>query len=238
MNMLSSAIRSVVLVIITVLMATLAILLVPFNRRGRAFHWCARVWARIVLKVASIRVSAKGLEHLQLAKNYIFAANHASYFDIPALLRALPGQIRIVYKRELTRLPFFGWAMRLGSFIAIDRTDSREAIESLEKAAREIRQGSSVLLFAEGTRTQDGKLQSFKRGAFALAVRSRVAIVPVTVNGSFSILPKKALRVNPGNIEVIIHPPVGTNGCNGKEGEMHLMQRVRSVIASDYTEPV
>jgi 1-acyl-sn-glycerol-3-phosphate acyltransferase len=127
--------------------------------------------------------------------------------------------------------------MKLGSYISIDRGDSREALESLERAAREIREGSSVLLFPEGTRTRDGKMQSFKRGAFALAVRSRVPIVPVTVNGSFSILPKKGLMINPGNIEVIVHPPVATNGCNGKEGEMQLMERVRSVIASDYIEP-
>jgi 1-acyl-sn-glycerol-3-phosphate acyltransferase len=235
--MLLSLVKSVALIVVTVLMATLAILLLPFNRKGRPFHWCARTWGQLVLKVTPIRVRAKGLEHLQAGENYIYAANHASYFDIPALVAVLPGQIRIVFKKELTRLPIFGWAMKLGSYISIDRGDSREAIESLEKAAREIREGSSVLLFPEGTRTHDGKMQSFKRGAFALAVRSRVPIVPVTVNGSFSILPKQRLRINPGNIEVILHSPLATNGCNGKEGEMRLMERVRSVIASDYIEP-
>jgi 1-acyl-sn-glycerol-3-phosphate acyltransferase len=235
--MLLSMLKSAVLVVVTLLVATLTIVLLPFNRKGRAFHRCARLWGRMVLKITPIRVQTKGLEHLQSGTNYIFAANHASYFDIPTLVAVLPGQVRIVFKKELTRLPIFGWAMKLGSYISIDRGDSREAIESLERAAREIREGSSVLLFPEGTRTQDGRIQSFKRGAFALAVRSRVPIVPVTINGSFSILPKKGLRVTPGNVEVILHSPLATNGCTGKEGEMQLMKRVRDIISSDYVEP-
>lgn len=235
--MLFSLVRSVLLVFVTVVVATLAIVLLPFNRGGRAYHWCARLWARAVLKIASIRVRVKGLEHISPGTNYIYAANHASYFDIPTLIATLPGQIRIVFKKELTRLPVFGWAMKLGSYIAIDRGDSREALESLERAATKIREGSSVLMFPEGTRTRDGKLQPLKRGAFALAARSRVPIVPVTVNGSFSILPKNGLRIKPGEIELIIHPPMATNGWNGREGELQLMGRVKDSIASGYVEP-
>lgn len=235
--MILSTLKLILLLIATVLFASLAILLLPFNQNGRTFHWCATTWGRAVLRIASVRVRVKGLDHLEVGKNYIFTANHASYFDIPAILSALPGQIRIVFKKELTRIPVFGWAMKLGSYISIDRGDSRDAMESLEKAAREIREGSAVLLFPEGTRTHDGKLQSFKRGAFALAVRSGVPIIPLTVNGSYSILPRKRLRVHSGDIELIVHPPVATNGCDGKEGELQLMEKVRSVIASSYTEP-
>ena len=128
--MLLSILRLVLSIIVTIVMATLAIILLPFNRRGKAFHWCASLWARLVLSIASIRVRAKGLEHLRTGDNYIYAANHASYFDIPALLSILPGQIRIVFKRELVKIPVFGWAMKLGSYISIDRSDSREALES------------------------------------------------------------------------------------------------------------
>ena len=232
-----SLLRLLLAILVTVIMATLAIVLVPFNRKGNVFHWCARVWGRLVLSVASIRVRVNGREHLQAGVKYIYASNHASYFDIPALLSILPGQIRIVFKKELHKIPVFGWAMKLGSYISIDRADSREALESLEEAAREVREGSSVLLFPEGTRTHDGKMQPFKRGAFALAVRSRVPIVPVTVNGSFPILPRHRLKINPGTIDVTIHPAIVTNGAIGKEGEMQLMERVRTTIASEYVEP-
>jgi 1-acyl-sn-glycerol-3-phosphate acyltransferase len=235
--MLLSLLRSALLLFATVFFSSLTILLSPVNRGGKAFHWCARLWARSLLKIGSIRVRVKGIEHVSPDTTFIYAANHASYFDIPILIVSLPGQIRIVYKRELIRLPIFGWAMKLGSYVPIDRGDSREALESLERAAQKIREGSSVLLFPEGTRSVDGKLQPFKRGAFALAVRSRVPIVPVTINGSFSILPKKEWRVRPGEIEVVIHPPLTTNGWNGREGELQLMAHVRNAISSSYVEP-
>lgn len=235
--MLLSLVKSLLLLIVTVVMATTAILLIPFNREGKTFHWCAKNWGRLLLSIASIRVRVKGLEHLQVGRTYIYAANHASAFDIPAFLASVPQRIRIVFKKELGRLPIFGWAMKLGNYVSIDRGDSREAMESLERVARQIREGVSVLLFPEGTRTRDGKLQPFKRGAFALAVRSRVPIVPVTVNGSYSILPKKKLRINRGEIELIFHPPLATDGWSGREGELQLMERVRSVIAADYVEP-
>ncbi len=235
--MVLSLIKTLVLSAVTLGMAALAILLLPFNRHGRSFHWCARTWGHLVLKVASVRVRVKGTEHLRPERTYIYAANHASYFDIPAFLASVPQRIRIVFKKELGRVPLFGWALKLGNYISVDRADSREAMVNLEKAASQIREGASVLLFPEGTRTRDGKLQSFKRGAFALAVRSRVPIVPVTVNGSYSISPKHRFRINAGEIELIFHPPIPTNGWQGREGELQLMEQVRSVIASEYLEP-
>jgi len=235
--MVLSLVKSLLLLVVTIVMAVIAILLTPFNSEGKTFHWCAKTWGRLLLFIASIKVRVKGLEHLQVGTTYIYAANHASYFDIPAFLAFVPQRIRIAFKKELGRLPIFGWALKLGNYVSIDRGDSREAVEGLERAARQIREGASVLLFPEGTRTRDGKLQPFKRGAFALAVRSRVPLVPVTVNGSYSILPKKGFRINRGEIELIFHPPLATNGWSGREGELQLMERVRSVIAADYIEP-
>jgi 1-acyl-sn-glycerol-3-phosphate acyltransferase len=234
---LSTVLRLIAICLVTVVWAIAAILLVPFNRKGRVFHWCASAWGRALLRVASVRLRTRGSEHLRAKSHYIYVANHASYFDIPAMLAGVPHATRIVFKKELTKVPFLGWAIKLGNYIEIDRGDSREALESLEEAARKIREGTSVLLFPEGTRTANGKMQPFKRGAFALAARSRVPIVPVTINGSYAVLPRNSARVTPGDIEIIFHPPLVTNRKSGKEGERELMEEVREVIASRYVEP-
>ncbi len=107
---------------------------------------------------------------------------------------ALKGNVNIVFKKELTRVPIWGWALRYGHFIMIDRSNPRDAMASIERAVQSIRSGHSVILFPEGTRTRDGKLQPFKRGAFSLAVKAGVPVVPVTINNTFGIMPKGSLK--------------------------------------------
>lgn len=118
----------------------------------------------------------------------------------------------------------------------VDRSKGSEAMKSLDRAAGDIRAGGQVLLFAEGTRTRDGKMLPFKRGAFALAAKSGVPIVPVTINGSFKILPKGSFDIRPSLIQVIVNDPVDTANITSREEEMKLMERVRSIIAGRYRE--
>ncbi len=215
-----------------------AIIIGPFDRTHEVFHWIARTHSRIVLKLFGITLVVKGGEYLEKGRSYVYVSNHASFFDIPATIIGVPDRVHIVYKKELELLPFFGWGLRLGrTYIPIDRGRGTKAAKSLEEAIRKIRNGASVLLFAEGTRTKDGKLQPFKRGAFSLAVKAGVPVVPLTINGSYNILPRHSYRVNPGPITLTIDKPIeiARNG-DDKKTEMRLMEQVHQSLEKHYVE--
>jgi len=200
------------------------------------YHSIGRTWANLVLQVFGIKVQVAGLENLEKGKTYVYVSNHASMFDIPAVIGNIPDEVRIVYKRELSYVPIWGWSLAVGHYIAIDRFSARDAMKSLDAAAQKIRNGASVLLFAEGTRTRTGKLQPFKRGAFSLAVRSGIPVVPLTINNSFNILPKGSMKIQPADISLIVAKPIPTSGVDGKNGELKLMEEVRTVISGHYRE--
>lgn len=235
--MLASIIKIILIFFISILSGIAALITIPFNKDGRVFHYLAKLYARAILFVSGVKVKTIGTENLEPDKSYIYVSNHASGFDIPAVIAGIPDQIRIVYKKELARIPIWGWALKYNkTYIPIDRTSSTEAIKSIDDAAEKIRKGASVLLFAEGTRTKDGKLQAFKRGAFNLAVKSGVPVIPLTINGSFKILPKKKFRIVPGEITLVIDKPIHVKMNGGKEEEMRLMDLVYKVISKHYIE--
>jgi 1-acyl-sn-glycerol-3-phosphate acyltransferase len=189
-----------------------------------------------VLWICGLPLSVRGAEHLEGGRTHVFVSNHASLFDIPAVIAGAPGNVRIVYKKELERIPIFGWCLKWGAYIGIDRGNRADAMRSVEEAARKIREGDSVLLFAEGTRTLDGKLQSFKRGAFNLAVRSGVPVVPLAINGTFTILRKGLMAVNSGPVEIILGAPIAVDPNGGKEEEFRVMEAVHEAIAAHYRD--
>ncbi len=206
------------------------------RRRGRVFFWLARRWSRGVLAICGLGLITRGKSLVDPSSHYIYVSNHASLFDIPVLTAALPTDIRIVYKKELEKIPIFGWNLKWGPYIAIDRGNVSDAARSVDKAARRIHDGDSVLLYAEGTRTTDGRLQPFKRGAFHLAVRSGVRVVPVAINGTFRIMAKGSLAIRPGPVEVVLHPPIPVDPDGGREEELRLMEEVRQAIGRSYQD--
>jgi len=226
--------RFITIVVVSLAFSVTAIATVPLDRTGRMFHTNNRMWARCVLWLGGITITVRGLERVSLTRNYVYVANHASMFDIPAIIAGIPDQIRIVYKKELEWIPLFGWGLRIGSYIGIGRSGGTKAMKSLEEAASRIRNGASVLLYAEGTRTVDGKLQPFKRGAFHLAVKSGVPVVPLTVNGSFHILRKHSMVIRPGHVELVLDSPIPNTDESGKNGERYLMDSVHSTISRHY----
>ena len=235
--MILTLLKGIVALALAIPFSLLALISIPLDRSGRLYHWSSWAWGKSILWIFGIKVRVDGLEHIRDRDKVIYVANHASWFDIPAMVVGVPDQIRIVFKKELTWVPIWGWALKFGPYVAIDRGKPKDALKSLDKAADQIRKGASVLLFAEGTRTRDGKLQPFKRGAFALAVRSGVAVVPATINNSYKILPKGSLRVRPAEIHIVLDAPIEMSGKTGKESEKELMETVHKAITKNFVEP-
>lgn len=230
-------VRFIAAVVISFLSAAAELLCIFIDRkRGRLFHAIARTWARAVLFVCGVRVRVAGLERIDPSRNYIYVSNHASMFDIPAILAGIPDQIRIIYKKELEVIPVFGWGLRYGAYIGINRGRGGDAMKSLNEAISKMRHGASVLLYAEGTRTMDGRLQPFKRGAFNLAIKAGIPVVPLTVNGSYSILRKNSIDVVPGTVDLVLGFPIPVPAGEGKETEKKLMDQVHAVISGNYRE--
>jgi 1-acyl-sn-glycerol-3-phosphate acyltransferase len=231
-----TALKVLLIGFVAIPLSTIALLSTPLDRSGWTFHAMSRTWSRFILFLFGIKVITKGAENVDPSKRYIYISNHASAFDIPATVNGIPDDIRFVLKKELTRIPLWGWALKYGHYITIDRSKARDAVKSLEEAADRMRNGASVILFAEGTRTRDGKLQPFKRGAFTLAVKAGIPIVPVTINNTYRIMRKGSWEIRPSDIELVLSKPVPTDGFSGRDGEQKLLEIVRSEIAKHYID--
>ena len=201
----------------TVVMATLSLLLYPFDKTGAMQHWCARWWCRLIAWTIFARIHVHGIEHLQANKTYVYMANHASLIDTPALFAYLPFQFRIMAKKYLFYVPFMGWHLWTAGNFPIDRSDARKTAGSLKKVIEGIRRGKSLAVFPEGTRSPDGKLQEFKQGTFKLALRAGVPIVPITIIGTNKLLPKGSLVPRPGRVDVVIGEPIDTTHYSEKQ---------------------
>jgi 1-acyl-sn-glycerol-3-phosphate acyltransferase len=221
---------------VSLVLSLLAFCSIPFDKRGDFFRWCPWTWSKCLLWTFGIKVNVKGLENIDLNKPYIFVSNHASMADIPTVMLVLNGKVNIVFKKELTWVPIWGWALRYGPFIMIDRSNPRDAMASIERAGKTIRNGQSVILFPEGTRTSDGKLQPFKRGAFTLAAKSGVPVVPMTINNTFGIMPKGSFIVRQADISVVLEKPISTEGLKSKTDELELMDQVHKAIEKHYVD--
>ncbi|CAK8724499.1 1-acyl-sn-glycerol-3-phosphate acyltransferase [Candidatus Electrothrix laxa] len=179
-----------------------------------------KTWGLLLCRIANIRVQIEGKKNLDPAKSYIFVGNHASMADIMVFSGYISHDYRWVAKKELFAIPIFGPGMRAMDFISIDRTRGREAIKSLNDAAKRIAVGASVILFPEGTRSADGHLQPFKTGAIMLALKAGVDVVPVGFNGTHQVLPKGKLLLRGGNVVLRIGKPISTKDFKAKDKQM------------------
>lgn len=204
----------------TAVLATISLTVSFVDPEGRRQHWCARTWCRLIAATAGMRVRVFGLEHLPAPGSpVVYMANHQSYMDIPVLFGFLPVQFRIIAKESLFRIPFMGWHLTRAGNIPINRTNRREAMRSIAKAAERIREGTSVVIFPEGTRSRNGALQAFKAGSFKLAVSAGVPIVPLTIIGTCRVLEKDSLLIRPGAVELHVHPAIPSVGLRSAEIE-------------------
>jgi 1-acyl-sn-glycerol-3-phosphate acyltransferase len=217
----------------TVVCGTFSLVGSLFDAGGRWQHGCARVWSWLILKTSRIRLRSEGLERVNPRASAIFCVNHQSSMDIPVLLVALPFQFRFVAKRSLFRLPFLGWHLRRSGHIPVDRRRPGEARKSMDEAARKIHDGYPVLMFPEGGRSRTPELLPFKSGAFLLAIRSGVPVIPVTLNGTRWVLTPDTYHVRSGEVEMIVHPPIPTEGLS-LEDVRPLAERARNQILSRF----
>lgn len=196
---------------------------------GGSYDRIPQEYARDLLRVNAIPVRVEGLEHATGLGPCVFISNHQSWLDILAVLDVLPGSVRFVAKKELGRVPLFGRAMRAAGHIEIDRRNLASAVAAYESAAATIRGGLSAVVFAEGTRSRDGRLLPFKKGPFVLAIVAQVPVVPVVILGSHEALPRGSVRPRPVPITVRLGPPIPTAGLGYTDRDA-LASRLRETL--------
>lgn len=202
------AIQCVLTVLTTVFWGSAALLISLVDRRGGWVHACASNWGASIFRICKVKVQVEGAEKLDPERSYVVMANHHSLFDIPTVLTSLPFPFRMLAKASLFRVPFMGWYMSRVGYIPVEREDPKKARESLERAARRVSSGLSVLVFPEGTRSPEGQVRRFKRGGVNLAHAAGVPVVPVAIINSGRLLPRGSWHADPGIITMRIGDPI------------------------------
>ncbi len=215
----------------------MAISFIVFDRSFRLYFWLSHFFSGGILKISRVKVEKSGFGNFDHNLPYIFVSNHSSQFDIPVLQHSIPNRMGMIFKKELAKIPFFGWQLKWGPYVMIDRKDFESALKSIEEAKEKISKiGMSVVVFAEGTRSKTGEVQSFKRGAFFLASRSGFPIIPVSISKTSNIMPKGKFRIKAGVVKVHFDKPIPTNQLSNKKDEIELMERVRNIIIQNKVE--
>ncbi len=220
----------------TIFWASISILGSLASRSGRLQHHCMRRWSKDNLWLSRARVEIEGLENIDRSRPQIFVANHSGLHDILSLAANLPIQFRWIAKKSLFRVPFMGWHMRRSGYIAIDRENPRGAAKSIIEAAAVIQSGINAIAFPEGTRSRTGALGGFRGGAFSLALRTGVPLVPITLDGSHRVIVPKTRRVNPGTIiRIKIDRPIELSSYSRGE-KRRLMENVFQIMSRNLEE--
>jgi len=216
---------------------TLLALLLPGKAlKGKLFLWVSKNYSRIVLLALGVKVAGRGLENIDVGKPYVFMSNHVSHADSPALASVIPHPLHWVFKKELSKIPVFGWILLAGGQIMIDRSDPEGSKAVLERALAGLSGNNSVMIYPEGTRSRDGKLQPLKKGGFWMALQAGLPIVPVRVSGTREIVAADTLRIRPGNVVVEVFPPIPTVGKAAADLP-ELMRQVQEVMLSGTPDP-
>lgn len=196
------------LVLGTLIFGLLALPVALLPRGANGVFLLAKLWSWGLLGAGGVRVACRREVPLDPGRSYVFLANHQSMFDIPLLIGTSPVQLRFAAKRSLFRIPVFGWAIRAGGFIPVDRGDRAKARATFAAAHERLRGGTSVLLFPEGSRSLDGRLHRFERGGFLVALKTGLPIVPVGVRGTLAAQRRGSFRITPARVEVRYGAPI------------------------------
>ena len=218
----------------SVLVCSIPIFMFGYFDRTKLIPFKAtKIWANWMLLSTGLKYEIIGIENININNQYIFMCNHESALDIILGVKCIPNKIIFLAKKELFKIPIFGWAMKFSGMIKIDRQNSEIAKISVERATQKlIKSKFSTLIYPEGTRSKNGRLLPFKKGGFILAIKSKIPLVPITIIGSGKALPKGKYFIKKEYIKIIINPPILTNEFIYEEKE-DLIQNCRNIIKNN-----
>lgn len=217
-----------VLVVLTLFTAIFTIVTIPW-KSSRWVYGVQQFWSRMCYWMLFIPVTIEGTENIQKDKSYVFVSNHQSMFDVFIIYGWLPNVFKWLMKKELRKIPFVGTACRAAGHIFIERTSVRASMESLQEVEKELVNGVSTVIFPEGTRTHDGQVGRFKRGAFQIALDLSLPVVPISLSGCFELLPRGAKYVKRHPVKMVIGKPISLEGYS-KEDPQEAITRVRDAV--------
>jgi 1-acyl-sn-glycerol-3-phosphate acyltransferase len=217
----------------TVVMGIVSIPVSLLGKRERILHGFARFWSWLIIKTISSPIKVVGLEQIDTSKPYLYAVNHASALDIPVLYVYLPFQFRIVFKKELLSYPIVGWHLKRSGQVCINQQNPASSIGSIRSALKGLKAGLPLVIFPEGGRTPDGQIKPFLPGAFFLAIKAQVDIVPVALVGTYELLPMNTYHIKCRPLEMRVGQPIPTVGLKGHDMET-LSARVQKAVEGLY----
>ena len=224
-----------VLLVGTILAATITIIGCMLGG-GRFFgFWPGAIWWRLWCIISLVRVRVYGRENISKGQSYVFVANHQGAYDILSIYGYLGHQFRWMMKKSLEKIPFVGYSCKVAGNIFVDNSSPRAVKATMEKAEKQLAGGMSVVVFPEGARTLDGRMHTFRRGAYTLAVEFGLPVVPITVDGAYDVLPRTRLLPRPGHITLTIHEPIEAP-ASGRHELAELMTKSAEAIASALPE--
>jgi 1-acyl-sn-glycerol-3-phosphate acyltransferase len=223
----------------TAVFGTFSLIAGLWDSTGRQQHWIARQWARTLLRIAMSPVTLEGTAHLQPLRRAdshrpvaVYASNHLSYYDTPALFAKLPFQFRILAKASLWKIPFIGWYLQRSGQVPIDTGSGRSLIASLGRGVKTLESGLPLVLFPEGGRSY-GEVREMVSGAAWMAIKAQVPLVPITLVGTYELLPMHTYVLRPRPLKLIIGEPIDTTGMTTRDADA-LTKRLRQIIHETY----
>lgn len=204
-----------VMLVVTILAAVTCLIGSLFDNRFWGY-WPGMIWGRLFCYVFLIPVRIHGKENIRPGQSYVIVANHQSFFDIFALYGHIGIKFKWLMKKEIGNIPFVGWACKAAGHVCIDRSSAMHSYESLNKVKKQLSNGMSVIIFPEGTRTPDGRIQKFKRGSFQIAADLQLPVLPVTIKGCYQVMSRHDWHVNRHSIDILINEPQ-TMTCSARE---------------------
>jgi len=183
-----------------------------FDKDGRILHGFARAWSKLIMKTIFSPVRVIGLDKIDTSRTHVYAVNHASALDIPVLYASLPFQFRIVHKKELLSYPVIGWHLKRSGQVCVDQQNPARSVGQIKSVVRTLKNGMPLVIFPEGGRTSDGRIQPFLPGAFFMAIKAGVDIVPIALVGTYELLPMDTFHIKSRPLEMRIGNPISTQG--------------------------